>query len=79
MPTIIHTNTHTAIRHKTLRTDTNEFISSLFPRNAPEKWACYAEGSQKIFGTQSVARPHCSHRRCPIQPTAHCTECVGVV
>jgi len=29
--------------------------------------------------SQTVARPHCSHRQSPIQPTAHCTECVGVV
>jgi hypothetical protein len=50
MPTIIHANSHTAIRHKTFRTGTNEFISSLFPRNAPEKWAFYAEGLLKIFG-----------------------------
>jgi hypothetical protein len=49
MSPIIHANSHTANRHKTLRTGTNEFISSLFPRNSPEKWAFYAEGSQKIF------------------------------
>jgi len=50
MPAIIHAKSHTAIRHKTYKTGTNEFISSLFPRNAPEKRAFYVEGSQKIFG-----------------------------
>jgi hypothetical protein len=49
MSSIIHANSHTAIRHKTFRIGTNEFISSLFPQNAPEKWAFYAEGWQKIF------------------------------